>query len=40
MTDLRNHLLGINFNEKELFNKFSIIDEIIIDLCPIADKII
>ena len=38
MTDLRNHLRGSNFNEKELLDKCSIIDGIIIDLCPIADK--
>ena len=37
MIDLRNHLRGINFNEKELLNKFSISDETIIYLCPIAD---
>ena len=37
MTDLHNHLRGINFNEKELLNKCSIIDGII-DLCPIVDK--
>ena len=38
MTDLRNHLRGIYFHEKELLNKCSVIDGIIIDLCPIADK--
>ena len=38
LVDLRSYLRGNQFNHTTFINEMRLIDEIIIDLCPLADK--
>ena len=38
LVDLRSNLRGNQFNHAAFIDKMRLIDEIIIDLCPLADK--
>ena len=38
LTDLRSFMRGINYNKKEFLDYLKVIDEIIIDMCPLTDK--
>ena len=38
LTDLRSFMRGLNYDEKEFFDYVKVVDEIIIDMCPLTDK--
>ena len=38
LTDIRSYLKGIEFNEQQFLDYVKTTDEIIIDMCPLADK--
>jgi len=38
LTDLRSFMRGLNYNEKEFLDYVKVVDEIIIDMCPLTDK--
>ena len=38
LTDLRSFLRGSEFNDKEFLDYIKVVDEIIIDMCPLTDK--
>ena len=38
LTDLRSFMRGLEYNHKEFLDYVKVIDEIIIDMCPLTDK--
>ena len=38
LTDLRSFMRGLNYDEKEFLDYVKVLDEIIIDMCPLTDK--
>ena len=38
LTDLRSFMRGLNYDEKEFLDYIKVVDEIIIDMCPLTDK--
>ena len=38
LTDLRSFMRGSEFNDKEFLDYVKVIDDIIIDMCPLSDK--
>ena len=38
LTDLRSFLRGSEFNDKEFLDYVKVLDEVIIDMCPLTDK--
>ena len=38
LTDLRSFMRGLKYDEKEFLDYVKVIDEIIIDMCPLTDK--
>jgi len=38
LTDLRSFLRGLEFNDKEFLDYVKVLDDIIIDMCPLSDK--
>ena len=38
LTDLRSFMRGLNYDEKEFLDYVKVVDEIIIDMCPLTDK--
>ena len=38
LTDLRSFMRGLEYDEKEFFDYVKVLDELIIDMCPLTDK--
>ena len=38
LTDLRSFLRGLEFNDKQFLDFIKVVDDIIIDMCPLYDK--
>ena len=38
LNDLRSFIRGLNYDEKEFLDYVKVLDEIIIDMCPLTDK--
>ena len=38
LTDLRSYMRGLEYNHKEFLDYVKVIDEIIIDMCPLTDR--
>ena len=38
LTDLRSFMRGLNYNHKEFLDYVKVLDDIIIDMCPLTDK--
>ena len=38
LTDLRSFLRALEFNDKEFLDYVKVLDDIIIDMCPLSDK--
>ena len=38
LTDLRSFMRGLKYDEKEFLDYVKVVDEIIIDMCPLTDK--
>jgi len=38
LTDLRSFMRGLNYDEKEFLDYVKVVDDIIIDMCPLTDK--
>ena len=38
LTDLRSFMRGLKYDEKEFFDYVKVLDELIIDMCPLTDK--
>jgi len=38
LNDLRSFIRGVNYDEKEFLDYVKVLDEIIIDMCPLTDK--
>ena len=38
LTDLRSFMRGIEYNNKEFLDYVKVLDDIIIDICPLTDK--
>ena len=38
LTDLRSFMRGIEYNDKEFLDYVKVLDDIIIDMCPLTDK--